>query len=757
MTHVIETIDIGGKTLTIDTGKMAKQANGSVFVTMGEAAVLCTAVSTLTPKPNAAFFPLSCDYFEKMYASGRIPGSYFRREARQSEQEILISRAIDRPCRPLFPEGFMAETQINAYVLSYDKVNDPAVMAVNGCSVALALSDIPWSGPIAACRVGYLDGDFVANPTKAEREISELDLFVVSGPQGVVMVEAGANFIPDSLMVDALLFGDATLRPVVARIQELATKFGKTKAVFVSPTVSPEIIAACREVAYEGMKTAVVIREKQARYAAISGVKKAAVAALIERFPGQEEAIKETVASFKDEICRKQIAIDRTRLDGRRLDEVRKITIETGILKRSHGSALFTRGETQGLVALTLGTKQDNQRIETLDGQTEKNFLLHYNFPPFSTGEVKPLRGPGRREIGHGNLAMRGIQPTLPSFEMFPYVLRSVSEILESNGSSSMATVCGTSLALMDAGVPVKCAVAGIAMGLVQEGDAIGVLSDILGDEDAFGDMDFKVVGNREGISALQMDIKIDGLSREILEMALQQAKAGRLHILDEMDKALPRERPDLAVWAPRIFTILIHPDRIRDLIGPGGKNIKAITAATGANIDIEDDGTVRVAAIDSDVAEQTIQLIRSYTSEAEVGKDYEGTVTKIAEFGAFVKIMPGTEGLVHISELSEERIASVDAVVKVGDTILVRVINVDRMGKVRLSHREAIGGAPRPQREGPSGGGDRGGRGGDRGGDRGPRPPRDDGKVPAQGAEQGGRGDRNEAAEERRARRDRG
>jgi polyribonucleotide nucleotidyltransferase len=761
MAHTVTTIDIGGKQMILDTGKMAKQANGSVMITMGETSVFCTAVSTLTPKIGAQFFPLSCDYFEKYYAAGRIPGSYFRREARQADHEVLASRIIDRPCRPLFPAGFQAETQVQAMVVSYDKQNDPVVLAVNGCSAALAISDIPWGGPIAAARVGLVDGVLVCNPTRAQREGSPLDLFLVVGPNGIVMVEGGAKFVTEQQMIDALLFGEAALKPVVKAIADLAAAVGKTKAVFVSPSVDPELAAACREVAFENLGGTLSIRDKQARYAAASAVKKAAVAALIERFPGKEEAIKEIVSSFKDEICRKQIAFDRVRLDGRKLDEVRKITIETGVLKRAHGSALFTRGETQGLIAVTLGTSHDAQKYETLDArETVKTFMLHYNFPSFSTGEVKPSRGPGRREVGHGNLAMRGIQPSLPSFEKFPYILRSVSEILESNGSSSMATVCGTSLALMDAGVPVSCAVAGVAMGLVKEGDTIGILTDILGDEDHFGDMDFKVIGNRDGISGLQMDIKIDGLDRVVLEQALEQAKAGRLHILDKMDEVLSSERPELSQYAPRIFTILINPERIKDLIGPGGKNIKAIQAATGASIDIEEDGTVRVGALDDEIATKCIEMIRGYTSEAEVGKDYDGVVTRIADFGAFVRIMPGTEGLVHISELAVGFAPSVEAVCKLGDPLKVRVVNVDRMGKIRLSHKEAMGesaprferkegeaGAePRGERREPRGdrefrGGDRDNRGGDRSRDR----------SPARGAELGGRGERNDAAEDRR------
>jgi polyribonucleotide nucleotidyltransferase len=772
MAHVIKTVDIGGKQLTLDTGKMAKQANGSIFITMGESSLLCTATSTLTNKPGAPFFPLSCDYFEKFYAAGRIPGSYFRREARQAEHEILNSRLIDRPCRPLFPEGFMAETQIIATVMSYDKVHDNAVLALNGCSAALAISDIPWNGPIAACRVGLIDGQYICNPLHDERKVSDLDLFVVAGPSGIVMVEAGAKFVTEQVMIDALLFADSALKPVIAAIQDLAKEVGKTKAVWTPAPVDEELVAACREYAFEKMRAAVVVKDKHERYAGVGALKKETVKALAEKFPLREAEIKEIVGEFKSEICRAQIVNDRVRLDGRQLNEVRKITIEAGVLKRSHGSALFTRGETQALVAVTLGTLHDEQRVETLLGMDNRKFLMHYNFPPFSTGEVKPMRGPGRREIGHGALAQRGIAPALPTYEMFPYILRSVSEVLESNGSSSMASVCGTSLALMDAGVPISGPVAGIAMGLVKEGDKFGILSDILGDEDAFGDMDFKVVGNADGISALQMDIKIDGLDRAILEQALGQAKEGRLHILGEMNKALPRERADLSPYAPRIFTILINPEKIKDLIGPGGKNIKAIVAATGAIIDIEEDGSVKVAALDTDVADAAIAMVRAYTSEAEVGKDYDGVVTRVAEFGAFVRIMPGTEGLVHVSEMSDERINNVADIVKVGDEMKVRVVNVDRMGKIRLSKREAMGLPPRPMRpegdrdRGPrrdgGGGGDRGPRrdfgGGGGGGDRGPRGDGggDRGPRPENGAAEAPRGERSDAATERRERRER-
>jgi polyribonucleotide nucleotidyltransferase len=746
MSHVQKSIEVGGKTLTFDTGKLAKQANGAVFTSLGDTSVLCTVTSTLTNKPGASFFPLSCDYVEKYYAAGRIPGSYFRREARQAEHEILASRIIDRPCRPLFPDGFQAETQVLATVTSYDKSADPHVVAVNGCSAALAVSDIPWAGPIAAVRVGRVDGKLVANPGVAERANSDLDLFVVVGPKGIVMVEAAASFVSEAVMVEALLFGEAAAKPIVAAIQELAREAGKPKCAFVAPPVDEELVAACREVAYAAMEKACSIRTKIERYAAAGEVKKQAQAALAERFPDKGAAISEIVSHFKDEICRKQILETRHRIDGRALDEVRPITIEPGILKRVHGSALFTRGETQALCAVTLGTTLDEQKVETLNGMEQKRFLMHYNFPSFSTGEVKPMRGPGRREVGHGNLALRGLTPALPNFDMFPYSLRAVSEILESNGSSSMATVCGTSLALMDAGVPISSAVAGVAMGLIQEGDKTAVLTDILGDEDHFGDMDFKVVGNSEGISALQMDIKIDGLDRATMEQALEQAKQGRLHVLGEMNKALARERPDLSPFAPRIFTILINPERIRDLIGPGGKNIKAITGSTGASVNVEDDGTVQVAAIDGEVAEKTIELIRSYTSEAEVGKDYDGVVVRVAEFGAFVRIMPGTEGLVHVSELSDQHIDRVEDHVKLGDEMKVRVVNVDRMGKIRLSRREAMGLPPRPRPERDDRGGrdrDRGGRDRDRGGRDRDRGGRDRDRGGFRGGDRGHGGDR--------------
>ncbi len=723
MTHVVKTIEFGGTTLTLETGKVAKQANGSIFIKYGDTAVLCTACSTGKPKPNAPFFPLMCDYQERFYAGGRIPGSYFRREGRPTEKEVLTSRLIDRPARPLFPDGYMCDTQLIGTTMSFDQVNDGDVVAMLGTFAAVAISDIPWAGPVVACRVGQVDGEFVANPTFAQREESELDIVVAVGPQGLVMVEGQANFVSEETMVEALGFAEEVTKPLMNLVNELVAEIGKTKFDFETKSVDEELVAACREVAFDNMAAAATIPTKMERYAAVDKVKKDAVAALAERYPDRGGEIKGIVGGFKSEFCRKQIIETNKRLDGRDLDEIRDINIELGVLPRAHGSALFTRGETQGIIALTLGTGSDDQRIELLSGMTSRRFMLHYNFPPYSVGEVKFLRGAGRREIGHGTLARRGVLPILPSEETFPYVMRSVSEITESNGSSSMATVCGTSLAMMDAGVPVSDAVAGIAMGLIQEGDKVAVLSDILGDEDHFGDMDFKVVGSAKGISALQMDIKIDGLNAQILTDAMAQAKAGRLHILGKMNEAIERPRPDISDYAPRIFTILIDPDRIRDLIGPGGKHIRGIVAETGAQINVEDDGSVKVAATDNEIAKRAIDLVRMYTAQPEVGQDYDGKVVRVADFGAFVQIAPGMDGLCHISELADGRIDRVDDVCKLGDTLKVRVLNVERNGKIRLSHREAMRAAGLPVPQGKkSAGGDEGGGGNRRGGGREPR-----------------------------------
>jgi polyribonucleotide nucleotidyltransferase len=728
-----KSVQFGAKEMVFETGKIAKQANGAIFAKYGDNVVLCTACSTGKPKFGMSFFPLSCDYQEKFYAAGRIPGSYFRREGRPTEKEVLTSRLIDRPSRPLFPDGFMCETQIIATAMSYDGVYNTDVLAMNGAFAAIAISDIPWAGPVAAVRMGRVDGELIANPSNEQVEASELDLIVVCGRQGLVMVEGKANFLAESIIIDALLFAEAACQPVLDAMEALAAAVGKEKFLFVPDEVDAELAAACRAEAFDKIAEASQIPTKMERYAALGQVKKAAVNVLSEKFPDRTGDIKDIIGGFKSEFCRKQIVDTNKRLDGRDLNEVRNIDIEVGVLPRAHGSALFTRGETQAIITITLGTGNDDQRIELLDGMTSRRFMLHYNFPPFCVGEVKFLRGAGRREIGHGTLARRGVLPILPTEEMFPYILRSVSEITESNGSSSMATVCGTSLALMDAGVPVSDAVAGIAMGLIKEGDKVAVLSDILGDEDHFGDMDFKVIGSKNGISALQMDIKIAGLDRAVLEQALAQAREGRLHILDEMNKAISTPRPEISAHAPRIFTILIDPDRIRDLIGPGGKHIRAIVSETGANINVEDDGRVNVAAVDNTVAQKAIALVRSYTASAEVGTEYDGKVVRIADFGAFVQIAPGMDGLCHISELAKGRVDRVEDICKLGDTLKVRVISVERNGKIRLSHREAMGDDAPEGGGGGGGGGDRGGRGG---GDRGGRGPR---REP-RGGDRGGR-----------------
>jgi len=713
-----QSCEFGGKTLTIETGRMAKQASGAALVTYGETVVLVTAVSSLKEREGIDFFPLSCDYIEKTYSAGKIPGGYFKREGRQTENEILMSRVVDRPLRPLFPEGFKCETQVIALVLSVDKENDPAINAVIGAAAALEFSNIPWNGPVAACRVGRVDGAFVVNPTYAVRGESDVDMLVVAAPTGIVMVEGGAKFVTEEVVIDALMAAQEAVQPVIKLIQDMRAQIGKPKAPFAPKKPAEGLEAAVKAFSWDRIKAAATIAEKLPRYAAMDQVGAETLAALVEQYPGQDKAIKEAVHHLKGEFMRGRIVKEGVRLDGRTTTQVRPITCEIGVLPRTHGSALFTRGETQALVTVTLGTAQDEQRIDALNGDYTKNFLLHYNFPPFSVGEVRPMRGPSRRDTGHGALAERGVKPVLPDFEMFPYTIRIVSEVLESNGSSSMATVCGASLALMDAGAPIASAVGGVAMGLIKEGDDVAILSDILGDEDHLGDMDFKVIGSRDGISGIQMDIKIDGLSREILVKALEQARASRLHILDCMNATISAERPDLSAYAPRIFTILINPERIRDLIGPGGKHIKGIIEKTGVAIDVSDDGKVSVAAVDQTAADRAIEAIKGYTAEPDVGADYLGTVTRITDFGAFVRIMPNVEGLLHVSEMAEHRVERPEDVCKEGDEILVRCLHVDKTGKIRLSRKEVLSGrAPQESydRGEPSGGrgGDRGGRGG--------------------------------------------
>jgi polyribonucleotide nucleotidyltransferase len=728
---VTKEVQVGDATIQFETGRMAKQAGGSVLITMGETVLLVVATSAKDARPGQSFFPLTCDYVEKSYAAGNIPGNYFRREGRQNEFEVLASRLMDRPIRPLFPKGFMCETQVIATVLSHDQKHDSQVLALIGSSAALSLSDIPFHGPTAAVRVIRHNGELVANPTLDLIPEGDLDILVAVSPDGICMVEGGAGFVGEDVILDALMLAQTTCEPIIQTIKELAEAAGKPKREVEPPTVDEGLKARVNELAAEELGVALTVPEKLPRYAALD-VAKANLKAQFSAEELEEKGgeISEHFSGLKASIVRGRILNDGVRIDKRGIKDIRAISTETTVLPRTHGSALFTRGETQALATVTLGTGRDPQRIETLMGEVNKSFMLHYNFPPFSVGETKFLRGPGRREIGHGTLAQRGITPLLPSDESFPYAIRIVSEVLESNGSSSMATVCAGSMALMDAGVPISGPVAGIAMGLIKEGDDIAILSDILGDEDHLGDLDFKVVGNRDGISAIQMDMKITGLTRDVLAQALEQAREGRLHILDEMGKTIEESRLDLSTHAPRIFTISINPEKIRDLIGPGGKHIRSIQADTGATIDVNDEGRVNVAASDGEVAKQAIELVRRFTEEPELNKRYLGVVSRIADFGAFVEILPGTDGLVHISELAEDRIDRVEDVCAHGDEILVKCIGIDRQGKVRLSRRavlieEAGGTYEAPSRERPSGGGDRdrGGGGGDRGGrDRGRR-----------------------------------
>ena len=709
--HLKKSVRVGENELVLETGKLAKQADGAVTVRYGDTIILVTAVSA-REKKDVDFLPLTVEYQEKLYSAGRIPGSYFRREGRLTEKETLTSRLVDRSCRPLFPEGYAYETQVIASVISSDAENEGDVHGITGASTALMLSDIPFNGPIAGIRVGRVNGQLIANPTAKQREQSDLDLVMACSRDAIVMVEGGANEVSEPDMVVALEFGKAAVLPVI----ELQESMRRELAVQVreydkAPAADESLRVRVRELAMPAIAAGYKIHEKHERYAALSQAKKDALARLKQDLgesltPSMEKLAKAVVEDLKYEHMR-ELTVNGGRIGGRPHDVVRTITCEVGLLPRVHGSALFTRGETQALVAATLGTSEDEQRLELLSGQTFKRFMLHYNFPPFSVGETKPLRGPGRREIGHGALAERALRGMLPRSEDFPYTLRVVSDILESNGSSSMASVCGGTLSLMDAGVPIKAPVAGIAMGLVKEGEKIAILSDILGDEDHLGDMDFKVCGTRDGITSIQMDIKITGLTTEIMSRALEQARRGRLHILGEMLKALDAPRKEISKYAPRITTIMIRPEFIKNVIGPGGKVIKDIIARTGASINIEDSGRVDIASNNSEAVQQAITMIQALTREAEVGKIYLGTVRKIAEFGAFVELFPGTDGLIHISELSDKRVKSVSDVLKEGDEVMVKVISIDRSGKIRLSRKEALadraGGAVPPAQGAPS------------------------------------------------------
>jgi polyribonucleotide nucleotidyltransferase len=671
------------------------------MVRYGESAVLVTAVISDSVREGIDFLPLTVDYLERAYAAGRVPGGFFRREiGRPSEKETLTSRLIDRPMRPLFPKGLINEIQIIATVLSGDQETDPDIVALNGAAAALEISDIPFAGPVAAVRVAKVGEDLVVNPTISQIKDAKLSLIVAGVPQGIVMVEGGGRMAQEEEVLEALFFAQEQLQPILELITRMREEVGRPKRPAPAPPDYGDLPEKVGAIAGPRILPAVVQPEKKARHQAKDDLYQQVLAELGEEAVGREKQVAQVLAELQKKQIRHHVLTQTRRLDGRDYAEVRPISGEIGLLTRTHGSAIFTRGETQALAVTTLGTPSDEQRIESLYGESFKSFMLHYNFPPYSVGEVRMLRGPSRREIGHGALAERAISPVLPSAEEFPYTIRVVSEILSSNGSSSMATVCGTSMALMDAGVPTKAAVAGVAMGLIKEGDRVAVLSDILGDEDQLGDMDFKVAGTAEGITALQMDIKMTGLTREIMGQALRQARHSRLHILDCMAKVIAQPSPTLKEHAPKIIVITINPDKIREVIGPGGKMVKQIVAATGVKVDIEDDGRIHIAAPTQQAADEAIKMIQDITAEAEVGAVYHGKVKKIMDFGAFVEILPGTDGLVHISELEHYRVKAVTDVLKEGDELDVKVLEVDRQGKIRLSRKALL--EPPPGTEAP-------------------------------------------------------
>ena len=689
--HIIER-EFHGRTLRIESGRIAKQAAGAALVTYGESMVLVTAC--YGAEKDGDFFPLTVDYVEKTYAAGKIPGGFFRREGKLSEKETLVSRLIDRPVRPLFPEGFHREVQVVATVLSADDQNDTDVLAMCGASAALAISELPFEGPLAGVRVVRVNGKLLINPMMSQMQNAELNFIVAGTKDAIVMVEGGAAEVPESEVLEALFYAHEQLQVVNDMQRELQSKLGKPKMEFKPVEYDAALLGKMRGVVVPKLKEAIKVREKLARRDAVGAAREALFSEFVKEGDASAE-LNAKIAAKVFEDCHynvvRDLAIDEgVRLDGRDTKTVRPIAIEVGLLPRTHGSALFTRGETQSIVVTTLGTESEAQRIDNLLGEASKTFMLHYNFPPFSVGETKPMRGPGRREIGHGALAERAVRSMVPEGKAFPYVIRVVSEITESNGSSSMATVCGASLSMMDAGVPIKAPVAGVAMGLIKRDDKYVVLTDILGDEDHLGDMDFKVCGTSKGITALQMDIKIKGLSRDIMDKAMAQARDGRLHILGEMAKAIGTHRGQLSQYAPRIVTMKINPDKIRDIIGPGGKTIRSITESCGVKIEVTDDGTVSIASNDNTKVNNAIAIIESLTQEAVVGKIYKGVVKRLADFGAFVEIIPGTDGLVHISQIAEEKIRRVDDVLSEGDEVWVKVLEVDRQGKIRLSMKEA-------------------------------------------------------------------
>jgi len=681
----------GEHQVTIDTGAIARQADGAVMVDMADTQVLVTAVGRKTADPGRDFFPLTVNYQEKTYAAGKIPGGFFKREGRPGEKEILVCRLIDRPIRPLFPKGFKNEVQVIATVMSLNPDVDPDIPALIGASAALAISGMPFAGPIAAAKVGYIDGEYVLNPGREALKGSALELVVAGTKDAVLMVESEADCLAEDVMLGAVMYGHEQMQVAIDAISELAAEVGKPAWDWQAPAEDEALASAVASQATDGLTAAYQITDKQERQAAVGDAKGATVDALADGDDAQwsAEEVKGALYKLEKNIVRSRIIAGEARIDGRDRTTVRAIDVKVGVLPRAHGSAIFTRGETQAIVTTTLGTGRDAQIIDAIEGERKDPFMLHYNFPPFCVGETGFVGSPKRREIGHGKLARRGIQAVMPNFDDFSYVIRVVSEITESNGSSSMASVCGTSLALMDAGVPIKAPVAGVAMGLVKEGDEFAVLTDILGDEDHLGDMDFKVAGTAEGITALQMDIKIQGITREIMDKALAQARDARLHILGEMNKVISTSREEMSEWAPSIITIKIDPEKIRDVIGKGGSVIRAITEETGATIDIDQDGTVRIASVDGSSGNEARRRIELITADVEVGRIYEGKVARLMDFGAFVTILPGKDGLVHISQISNERVEKVSDKLSEGDIVKVKVLEVDRQGRVRLSMKE--------------------------------------------------------------------
>jgi len=726
-----EKIELGGRTLSLETGRLAKQAGGAVLVRYGDTMVLVTTCITAEPREGMDFLPLLVEYREKYYAAGKIPGGFFKREGRPSEKEILTSRLIDRPVRSLFPKSFRRDVQIIANVLSSDQENDSDLLAMIGASASLGLAGAPFGGPIGAVRIGRRDGEFIVNPTFAERDECDIDLVVVTVGEQVTMLEGGMKEISDDDMVEAIRVAQKHAPDIVKLQERLIAQCGREKIEFVPAEPAPEIVEKVKSAYESRIIEALGVSDKDKRKEALDTIKKEAVEALVETYPEGEKDIKNAFYSIEHDEMRRMVSERGQRIDGRGLEDVREITCEVGVLPRTHGSAVFTRGQTQSLAAITLGTGVDEQRVDDLEGESSKSYMLHYNFPPFSVGEVRPMRGTARREIGHGALAEKAIKAVIPSPEDFPYTVRVVSEILESNGSSSMATICASSLALMDAGVPVKAPVAGIAMGLVKDGDKYTVLTDILGAEDHHGDMDFKVAGTRNGVTTVQMDLKIPGIPMDVIERIVAQAIKARNHIHDVMEQTLSAPREEISSYAPRIVAITIDREKIRDVIGPGGKMIRSIIEETGAVIDIEDDGTVKIASPDGAALQKALDRVNAIIEDPEVGKVYHGTVRRIADFGAFVEILPGKDGLLHISEIENRRVEKVTDVLNEDDKVDVKVLSVERDGKVRLSRRVLLPDydpnevrPPRPERRGPrdSRGGSRDSRGGSRDGRRPPR-----------------------------------